>query len=128
VPFSCQNVLFPMAALSGVTSGALLAGGLAGRRGAGRSLKVVIAPRCQPCHPRRQLPTCRFGFSEQLDLERELVAAVQNFAGSAADRGVKLEVAIQPNLTVWADGTRFGRSSPSRCVPPSSVALAGVCW
>ncbi|MBV8869011.1 MAG: HAMP domain-containing histidine kinase [Acetobacteraceae bacterium] len=41
--------------------------------------------------------------AERLDAERELVSIVQDIAGLAAERLVRLESAIQPDLTLWAD-------------------------
>ncbi len=99
MPFPWQNIWLPLAALSGVASGALLASGFAGRRGASRPLGALgdaemPAPFADP--PLRLA-------SEQLDVERELIATVQGFIGFAARGDIQLELAIQPRLAVWAD-------------------------
>jgi len=47
--------------------------------------------------------------AERLDAERELVSAVQDIVGLAAERLVRLEAAIQPDLTIWADKAALRR-------------------
>lgn len=103
MPFSLQSIWLPLAALFGAKSDGRLASTLSGRGGLRRSLSVMDeevsgAPASAPAS---DLPL-RLA-AEPLDMERELVVAVQGFAKLAADYQVQLEVAIQPDLTVWAD-------------------------
>ena len=101
--FSWQNVWLPFVTLSGVASGTLLAGGLA-RRAAPRPSSAVdsaVAEHVTDLPPSEPTPL-RLA-AERLDAERELVSIVQDIAGLAAERLVRLESAIQPDLTLWAD-------------------------
>ncbi len=104
VSFAWQTIWLPLATLSSLASGALLAGGFAGRRGAPRLPSVAgdAEMPAAPATPPSDAAPLRLT-SEQLDVERELVAAVQGFAGFAADRLIRLEIAIQPGLAVRAD-------------------------
>ncbi len=100
---SWQNVWVSLAALSGVASGTLLAGGFA-RRGAARRSGALVdtaAPNVPSVTPSGNAPLRLAG--EPLDAERELISVAQDVAGAAMARSVRLETAIQPGLTVWAD-------------------------
>ena len=101
--FSWQNVWLPFVTLSGVASGTFLAGGLARRAaprpsGATASAGVGHVTDSPPSEP----TPLRLA-AERLDAEPELVSAVQDIADLAAERLVRLEAAIQPGLTLWAD-------------------------
>jgi len=103
VSFLCQNVWLPFVALSGVASGTLLARGLA--RGAAplpsHTLASAKAEHVTDLPPSGGAPL-RLE-AERLDGERELVSVVQDIASLAAERLVRLEAAIQPDLAIWAD-------------------------
>lgn len=92
-----QALWLPVIVLSGVATGAFLAGGVAGRR-----RKAEVDPATT-----RTLPASVAGprpfASDQLDLEAELHAVLQAHDAQAIERHVRLEIAVQPGLTVRAD-------------------------
>lgn len=101
----------PLAVLVGVVTGGLLAGGFAavrratprhaagtgGAEGPGEAQGQATAPLSDFVPTRRPLA------ADQLDVELELRACVQARDARAVDRHVRLETAIQPELTVRAD-------------------------
>ncbi|HJS88211.1 MAG TPA: hypothetical protein VJ779_22395 [Acetobacteraceae bacterium] len=122
--FSWQNVWLPFVTLSGAASGALLVSGFARREparrsGAHGSIGVSDGPNVPPPHGLGTLRTT----AELLDAEREIVAAAQEVAALAAESSVRLETAIQPGLTVWADqaGLRRMLAAPLR----AAIARSG---
>lgn len=86
----------PLAMLSGVAMGALLAGGFIGRRHGRLAVTEPRALAAMTVTP-RPLP------AGQVDLDAELRAAAASHEGSARRLNIRLEVAVQPDLTVRAD-------------------------
>lgn len=98
----------PLAALVGVVTGGLLAGGFAASRRATPARGENLEPQGQAQQVATVSPVAlvlgpRPLEAGQLDLEMELGACVQARDARAADRHVRLETAIQPELTVRAD-------------------------
>ncbi|MEO8716550.1 MAG: ATP-binding protein, partial [Acetobacteraceae bacterium] len=92
-----EALWLPLTVLSGVAMGAILAGGLADRRRA-----VGASARAAPA-PREAASSLRPLAAGPLDLDTELRAAAEGLVASARQRHVRLQVAVQPDLTVRSD-------------------------
>jgi len=94
-----QGLWLPLAALSGVAMGVLLAGGFAGRR------RDLVRRSVANAEPAIDAPIARpAGLAAgHLDLEVELHAVVRAHDAQAIGRHVRLETAVAPGLTVRAD-------------------------
>ncbi|MGH7210062.1 MAG: sensor histidine kinase, partial [Acetobacteraceae bacterium] len=94
-----QGLWLPLAVLSGVLMGVLLAGGLAGRR------RDKVRQGSADAGPAVDTPIARPAVlaAGHLDLEVELHAIVQAHDAQAIGRHVRLETAVVPGLTVRVD-------------------------
>ena len=92
-----QALWLPISVLSGVAMGVLLAGGFNGRRR--RAAVGATAERTLPAPAGGPRPLT----ADHLDLEAELHAVLQAHDAKAIERHVRLEIAVQPGLSVRAD-------------------------
>ncbi|MEO9189367.1 MAG: HAMP domain-containing sensor histidine kinase [Acetobacteraceae bacterium] len=93
-----QALWLPVVVLSGVATGAFLAGGFAGRRRTAEAHSVTTTRTPPP-----PAPGPRPFAADHLDLEAELHDVLGAHDARAIERHVRLEIAVQPGLTVRAD-------------------------